>query len=117
MPDRTIVWGDPADAGTKYRTQDDASAGGGNFVVAEDLDGNTMLLQWNPTASQWEFGGPVDMGGNDLSNVGTASVTALEAGGLSIDGSYADRSTADSNASVDDVVYLEDEQTIGIKRS
>jgi len=80
MPDRTINFGDPADAGTKYRTQDDDPAGGGNFVVAEDLDGNTVLLQWNPTAGQWEYGGPVDMGGNDLSNVGTISATALEAG-------------------------------------
>jgi len=86
MPDRTIVWGDPADAGTKYRTQDDASAGGGNFVIVEDLDGNTVLLQWNPTAGQFEYQGPVDMGGNDLNNVGTASVTALEAGQAAIGG-------------------------------
>jgi len=85
MPDRTIVWGDPADAGTKYRTQDDDPAGGGNFVVAEDTDGNTVLLQWNPdagTAGQWEYSGPVDLGGNDLTSVGTATVDALEAGSL-----------------------------------
>jgi len=83
MPDRTIVWGDPADAGTKYRTQDDDPAGGGNFVVAEDTDGNTVLLQWNPdagTAGQWEYSGPVDLGGNDLTSVGTATVDAPEAG-------------------------------------
>jgi len=79
MPDRTINWGDPNDAGTKYRTQDDDPAGGGNFVVAEDTDGNTVLLQWNPTASQWEYGGAVDLGGNDLTSVGTATVNALEA--------------------------------------
>jgi hypothetical protein len=48
---------------------------------------------------------------------GTLSGPALEADGLNIDGSYTDRSTADSNASVDDVVYVEDEQTLGIKRS
>jgi len=79
MPDRTLNLGDPADAATKYRLRDDDPAGGGNLVLAEDLDGNTVLLQWNPTAGQWEYGGPVDLGGNDLTGVGSATVNALEA--------------------------------------
>jgi len=100
MPDRTIVWGDPADAGTKYRTQDDASAGGGNFVIVEDLDGNTVLLQWNPTAGQFEYQGPVDMGGNDLSNVGAVTVDALEAESVKTTPFASEQSFVDSSANV-----------------
>ena len=108
MPDRTIVWGDPADAGTKYRTQDDASAGGGNFVIVEDLDGNTVLLQWNPTAGQFEYQGPVDMGGNDLNNVGAATVDALEADSLN---------NADlANAAADTVPVAQGDGTLAIDR-
>lgn len=99
MPDRTLNWGDPADAGTKYRTQDDDPAGGGNFVVAEDTDNNTVLLQYNPTASQWEYAGPVDMGSNDISNVGTISTNALEAAEISKDESFS-------------VLYNDSQQTI-----
>jgi len=76
--DRRINWGaDATDA--RYRTED--TGDGGNFVVAEDLDGNTVLLQWNPSTSpsQWEFAGKVDMGDNDLVNV-----NSLDAGEIAI---------------------------------
>lgn len=54
--ERQINWGvDETDA--TYVTGD--AGDGGPFVVAEDTDGSTILLQWNPTAGEWEFGGPV----------------------------------------------------------
>jgi len=75
--DRRINWGaDATDA--RYRTED--TGDGGNFVVAEDLDGNTVLLQWNPSTSpsQWEFAGKVDMGNNDLVNVNSLETDRVD---------------------------------------
>lgn len=74
MVERRINFG-PGDGSGKYRIEDTGSPG--DFVLAEDTSGQTVLLQWNDTAGQWEYGGPVDMGGEDVSNVGTLSATAI----------------------------------------
>ena len=71
MPDRQLNFGDPADAGTRYQIEDDANAaGGGNFVLAKDLDGGTVLLQYNPTSDAFEYVRSVDMSGEDVTGVG-----------------------------------------------
>lgn len=71
MVDRRINFGDPADSGTRWQMEDDENAaGGGNFVLAKDLDGNTVLLQYNPTSDAFEFVRAVDMGGEDVTGVG-----------------------------------------------
>ena len=88
MPDRTLNYGDPADAATRYRTRDDDPAGGGNFVVVEDLDGNLIPLQYNPTSGALETAVPIDTGDNDITTTGTVSTGTLEAGGVDIGRSW-----------------------------
>lgn len=98
MVDRRINFGDPADSGTRWQIEDDANAsGGGNFVLAKDLSGNTVLLQYNPTSNAFEYAAPIDMGGENVSNVGaidTASLTAntsiTDAAGVTHSGELAD---------------------------
>jgi len=82
MPDRTINWGD-SQLDAKYQTGD-SDPTGGDFVVAQRADGSQVLLQWNDTAGQWESTGDVDLGGNNLNSVGTATVSALEADSINI---------------------------------
>ena len=78
MPDRTINWGD-SETEASYRTQDDDPAGGGNFVVVEDLDGNLIPLQYNPTSGALETAVPIDTGSNDITTTGEVSAGTLEA--------------------------------------
>jgi len=71
---RRINWGD-GEADAKYITEDTGTPG--DFVVAEDTDGNTVLLKYDDTAGEWVYGGPVNMGGSDISNVGQLSSTSV----------------------------------------
>jgi hypothetical protein len=67
MVDRRLVFGDPADAGTRWAMDDAAgSTGGGNFVLARDLDGGGVLLRYNPTSGNFEPFAPVDLGGQNI---------------------------------------------------
>ena len=97
MPDKTLYWGDPADAGTRYRTRDDDPAGGGNFVVVEDLDGNLIPLQYNPTSGALETAVPIDTGSNNITTTGTVSTGTLEA-----DATLKGASRQDGDLSFDD---------------
>ena len=81
MPDRTINWGD-SETEASYRTQDDDPAGGGNFVVVEDLDGGLIPLQYNPTSGKVETAVPIDTGSNDITTTGEVSAGTLEANGM-----------------------------------
>jgi len=71
VDERTLYWGARDEA--RYRSRDDDPIGG-DFVVAETLDSNgdpvSVLLRWSDGAGEWVVGGPLNMGGNDLSNVG-----------------------------------------------
>jgi len=72
MVDRRLVFGDPADAGTRWAMDDAAgAAGGGNFVIARDLDGAGVLLRYNPTSGNFEYFGDVDLGGRSIQNGAT----------------------------------------------
>jgi len=77
MPDRTINFGDDA-ADARYRMQDTSSTGG-DLVLAEDLDGGTVLLEYDYSASEWVSRGPVNLNGNDITNAGSISADSLEA--------------------------------------
>ena len=77
MSDRTAFFGETLEA-ARYRFGD-TSTDGGDYVVAEDLDGERVLLQFDYDADEWQYAGDVDMGGGDLNSVGTARVDALEA--------------------------------------
>jgi len=86
--DRTIHFGDDA-ADARYRIQDTSSTGG-DLVLAEDLDGGTVLLEYDYSASEWVSRGPVNLDGNDITNAGSISADTLDAGDLTIkkDGSF-----------------------------
>jgi len=75
--DRTIHFGDD-EADARYRIQDTSSTGG-DLVLAEDLDGGTVLLEYDYSASEWVSRGPVNLSGNDITNAGSISADALEA--------------------------------------
>jgi hypothetical protein len=75
--DRTIHFGDDA-ADARYRIQDTSSTGG-DLVLAEDLDGGTVLLEYDYSASEWVSRGPVNLSGNDITNAGSISADTLEA--------------------------------------
>jgi len=75
--DRTIHFGDDA-ADARYRIQDTSSTGG-DLVLAEDLDGGTVLLEYDYSASEWVSRGPVNLDGNDITNAGSITADTLEA--------------------------------------
>jgi len=75
--DRTIHFGD-SETDARYRIQDTSSTGG-DFVLAEDLDGGTVLLEYDYSASEWVSRGPVNLNGNDITNAGSVSADTLEA--------------------------------------
>jgi len=74
MPERRINWGADATDST-YRTGD-VNGDGSTFVVAEDLDGATVLLEWD--GATWQVRGPVDVNGNDVSNVGALGADSID---------------------------------------
>lgn len=80
--ERTLNFGaDETDA----RWQMEDAGDGGNFVLARDLDGSVVLLEYDSGNSEWVSRGPVNMSGNDLSNVGQIDATALSTDTTSID--------------------------------
>ena len=84
MSDRTAFFGETLEA-ARYRFGD-TSTDGGNYVVAEDLDGERVLLQFDYDADEWQYAGDVDIGGGDLNSVGTARVDALKAESVNTEG-------------------------------
>jgi len=84
MPDRTINFGESETEAT-YQIQDtDAVDGGGNFVVAKDTNANTVLLEYDPASDTWEYAGDVDMGGGNVSGVGTMTADSVNTGDATI---------------------------------
>jgi len=98
--DRTINWGDDA-ADARYRTQDTSSTGG-DFVVAEDLDGGTVLLEYDYSESEWVSRGAVNLSGNDITNAGSITADTLEAGGTKFIGDFQSQSDFEAEASEGD---------------
>jgi len=101
--ERRLNWGaDATDA--QYRTGDDAA--NNRFVLAEDLDGGTILLEYDETASEWVSRGPVNLSGNDVSNVGTLSATAVNTESLVIGGKlYEEDDNSPINSNQDSFTY------------
>jgi len=75
MGEREIRWGESGTA--QWRTGDDATSG--NFVVAEDLDAQTVLWEYDTTANEWVSRGGVNMSSNPISNVSTLGAQTVEA--------------------------------------
>jgi len=82
MPERTIDWGG---TNSPYETHVDRD-NNDRVVLAEDTDGNTVLLEWDGTAGEWVYGGPVNMDGADVSNVGTLDANVIDVENLGITG-------------------------------
>ena len=118
VDERTAYWG--ARDAARYRTQDDDPTGG-DYVVAETLDANgdpvDVLLRWDDTAGEWVSGGPVNMNGSDVTNVGALDANSVSteqlgsgrhyAGAYSGNDPDARLDAALSAASVGDKIYLE----------
>lgn len=106
MAERRINWG-PGDGTGKYRTEDTGSPG--DFVVAEDTNGNTILLKWSSANGAWQYGGPVDMDGNDLTDAGTtvydASTDTVGDGTTSADHASITTDDATINTSLGNATY------------
>ena len=106
-----INWdGDAASAPFKSRFDDES----GNLILAE-TDTGTALFEWDGSA--WQFRGPVEMNGEDVSGIGSLTATSgnfdsVNTESLEIDDTYhyaADDSELDDvldNASSGDVIYL-----------
>ena len=109
MSDRTAFFGETLEA-ARYRFGD-TSTDGGDYVVAEDLDGDRVLLQFDYDADEWQYAGDVDMAGGDINSVGTARVDALEAERASIGSNW---TTADNQSELDAV--LNDKRQIRLTR-
>ena len=80
MVDRSIYFGNPADPGTRWRSQDDDPAGGGNFIVLEDLDSNTVYFQYDATNDEWQYFAPVSIGTLTAESLNSADFTTAAAG-------------------------------------
>lgn len=114
MPDRTINFGaDATDAA--YALGDDDPTGGGNFVVAEDLAGQTRLLEWVPAQSTFAVRGTVDLNGNDLSGVGSATVDTVNATAELGNPTYPTLSDVPTTLPEGTQVYIEDENAIYVE--
>jgi hypothetical protein len=70
MPD--INWGGDSSTAPFSSRLDEANV---DLILAEDNNGNTVLLEWDGTT--WQYRGPVEMNGEDISGVGT--LTAADA--------------------------------------
>jgi hypothetical protein len=73
--EREILWG-PDRTTADYSTEVD-QGDSDRAKLLQTADGNTILLEWDGANSQWVYGGPVDMGGEDISNIGTVTATAV----------------------------------------
>ncbi|AGC34574.1 virion component [Haloarcula sinaiiensis tailed virus 1] len=64
--ERRLNWGsDATDA--KWRSEHDTA--NGKFIIAEDTDGGTVLLEYDESASEFVSRGPVNMNGNAIESV------------------------------------------------
>lgn len=72
--ERRLNWGaDATDA--KWRSEHDTA--NSKFILAEDLDGGTILLEYDETASEFVSRGPVNLDGNDVTGVGALDATSV----------------------------------------
>jgi hypothetical protein len=74
MVDRTIPWGDPANA-AYFTGEGGSDPPDGNFVVAETAAG-TKLMEWDATASAWQVRGDVNASGQSLT-VGSVDANSV----------------------------------------
>lgn len=73
MAERDFNWGPDAD-GADFQM----SVDGDQFVVAQTLDANgdvvDVLLEYDDSTDEWTIQGPVDFGGTDVTNIGSATI-------------------------------------------
>jgi hypothetical protein len=74
MPD--INWGGDSSTAPFSSRLDEAN---GDLILAEDNSGGTALLEYD--GSTWQYRGPVEMNGEDISGVGTLTATGATISG------------------------------------
>lgn len=119
MPERTIDWGG---ANSPYETHVDRD-NNGRVVLAEDTSGNTVLLEYDEGAGEWVYGGPVNMDGADVSNVGTLDANAIDTGEATINNVVGKASLTGSDQSIPsgtaelldlDTIEIEDDSVVDV---
>jgi hypothetical protein len=74
MPD--INWGGDSSTAPFSSRLDEAN---GDLILAEDNSGGTVLLEYDGTT--WQYRGPVEVNGEDISGVGTLTATGVTVSG------------------------------------
>ena len=74
MPD--INWGGDSSTAPFSSRLDEAN---GDLILAKDNSGGTVLLEYD--GSTWQYRGPVEMNGDDISGVGTLTATDVTVSG------------------------------------
>ena len=74
MPD--INWGGDSSTAPFSSRLDEAN---GDLILAEDNSGSVVLLEWD--GATWQYRGPVDMNGENISGVGTLTATDVTVSG------------------------------------
>jgi len=74
MPD--INWGGDSSTAPFSSRLDETN---GDLILAEDNGGSVVLLEWD--GSTWQYRGPVEMNGEDISGVGTLTATDVTVSG------------------------------------
>ena len=77
MADRTIYFASTIEDAV-YRMGDPAVGGGGDFIVVEDLDGDTVLLEYDTAQDAFVQRATLDMDGNNIANVGALDAQSAQ---------------------------------------
>jgi hypothetical protein len=96
----------------KWRSEHDTA--NSKFILAENLDGGTVLLEYDETAGEFVSRGPVNMDGNDISNAGSIDAQSLNTDLANINDYSAtlEKTTDQSISSGADVTVDWDNQTL-----
>ena len=101
MPD--INWGGDSSTAPFSSYLDEAN---GDLILAKDNSGGTVLLEYDGTT--WQYRGPVEMNGEDISGVGTLTATdvtvsgTVDAGAVNADDQTINQSLTDPNGTIHD---------------
>jgi len=79
MAERSIYFAETI-ADAAYRMGDPAIGGGGDFIVVEDLDGQTVLFEYDTTNNRFVQRARLDMDGNNIENVGAFDAQSAQVG-------------------------------------
>jgi hypothetical protein len=116
MPD--INWGGDSSTAPFSSRLDEAN---GDLILAEDNSGGTVLLEYDGTT--WQYRGPVEMNGEDISGVGTLTATdatisgTVDAGTVNAEDLSVNNVGGRAYRSVDQTIPTDDVTQIGLSET